>query len=337
MTEVIRTEIYTPSGDRFEARSRWSQAVLCPRQAAYGLRGQPLDEEPDDIVKGYFARGKQLGAYMAERFIAQYGAHDIVLEKAVPWPAGIAHGDIFVRSEKLAVEVKSKADPRPLDSHILQLGGQVHFDPEAESGALVLVDPSNLQERTIPMPVVPDALVEEIERISGEVAGAADPAAPLPARVCSRPSEARGHMCPFAATCFGEWEAPDPIELQGEVAKLALRLVELDATIKATADDVKDWESERDELRSQLRLTLEPKLDYVLDEEQLIRITPIAGRVTYDITTAIKMGALTEAEVADFRREGKGYERWTVRPVPAPGDDPVRPLPDLDYGDTPPF
>lgn len=321
----------------FEARSRWSQAVLCPRQAAYGLRGQPLDEEPDEITKGYFLRGKQIGSYMGERFISRYGLHDIVLEHPFAWPAGIGHGDVLVRSEKLAVEVKSKADPRPLDSHILQLAGQVHWTPEAERGALIVVDPSNLSERTIPMPVVPDSLVERIEGIAGEVAAAADPAASLPARVCARPSQARGHMCPFAETCFADWDAPDPIDLQGEVASLANRLVELDATIKRSKDDQKDWESERDQLRAQLRLTLEPEREYSLDGQQLIRITPIAGRVSYDVPLAIEMGVLDPAEVDPFRKVGKGYERWTVKAVGEP-DEPVQALPSLEsFGEEAPW
>ena len=322
---------------RFEARSRWSQAVLCPRMAAYGLRGVPVDDEPDEITKGYFLRGKQIGAYMAERFIERYGEHDVVLEKAVAWPAGIAHGDIFVRSGKLAVEVKSKADPRPLDSHILQLGGQIHFDPEAERGALVVVDPSNLLERTIPMPVVPDALVEQIERIAGEVAASADPAAPLPARVCARPSEARGHLCPFGPTCFADWVAPDPVELEGEVVVLSRRLVELDAAMKLGKAEQDEREEERNRIRAELLLTLEPKGEYVVDGAQVIRITPVAGRTTYDVGLAIKMGVVTEEEVEPFRKLGKGHNRWTVRAFGEP-DEPVQALPSLEsFGEEAPW
>jgi hypothetical protein len=301
---------------RFEARSRWSLAVRCERMATYGLRGE-TPAEPDEYQLGFFERGKQLGAWMAERFVQKYGRDQVILEKAVAWPAGIAHTDIFVKPEKLAVEVKSTASLVPADFHILQLAGEVVFDDDAEQGALVQVNPSNLVTRTLPMPVVTDELRERVHEIAATVARAADPHSPLPGRVCARPSDAIGRMCPFAETCFTGWTAPDPVELEGELLELVPELDEAESTVKSLRAAVKEAEERRELVRARARRVLSPGTEYLArDDELVIGITEVSGRTTYDVASAIKLGVVAESALAPFRRTGKPSERWRVRPRP---------------------
>jgi hypothetical protein len=283
---------------------------------AMGLRGS-VPEEPDEITRGFFERGHQLGAWMAERFILKHGADDVVTEKPVPWAAGVAHTDIFVKSEKLAVEVKSAADPRPLDYHLRQLAGEVVFDADATQGALVIVNPSNLQTRTLPMVTVPDDLRDEVHEIAATVARAADPASPLPGRTCARPSDAMGKLCPFARECFADWVAPDPVEVADDVAVLVARHVELDEEYKQAKDSVDDVKARRDVVRAELAKTIEPAREYLArDDELTVRRTPVAGRVTYDVALAAEMGAIGPDVIAallPFTRTGKSWDRWTVK------------------------
>lgn len=297
--------------------------------------------EASDEQRGYFARGKQLQAHIAERFARRYGRDQIVVEKAIPWPAGIAHGDVFVKPEKLAVEIKSTASRTPQESHILQLAGQVEFDPDAEHGALVMVNPSNLLSSTLPMPAVTDDLRERVHEIADAVAAAADPDSPLPARVCERPSDAISRMCPFADVCFADWQPPDPIELEPQIAHLAADLDAHEKAVKDARRALAEREEERELVRAQLRHVMEPASEYAAsDDELLVRITPVAGRVTWDVKTAIELGAVDASALEPFKRVGRPSERWKVRTRHAdeeqePGAVLAGLGADVDYGDVP--
>jgi hypothetical protein len=310
--------------------------------AAYDLRGaEPA--EPDDVQRGYMLRGKQIEDYVFDRFAERYGRDNLVRHKPIPWPAGIAHGDIFVKPEKLAVEAKSTSSLVPLHHHVLQLAGQVIFDPDAEQGLLVLVNPSNLVMRPLPMPVVPVELEEEVRAIADTVAGAANPRAELPERVCSKPSDAFSLQCPHAGTCFADWTPPDPIELDGDIATLAGELYAIEQELKTAKERVAEVEENRNLKRDELRRTIEPAREYVSPLDELsVRITPIAGRVTWDIKTAIELGAVDATVLEPFRKEGKPSERWTVKPRPEELEEqsPARVLAGLtpdDFGEEAPF
>lgn len=320
----------------FEARSRWSMAVRCPRMAAYALHGTVADEEPAELTRGYWRRGKQLQADVAASFVDQYGTDAVVLEKPIPWPAGIAHGDIYVKPEKLAVEVKSTASKVPEDYHLLQLAGQIHFDSEAERGALIMVNPSNLARRVLPLPALTDALVENVESTAAAVAQAA--AGTLPDRCCERPSDAFGRMCPFPATCFADWEPPAPFELAGDVAVIADELLDLDAEYKQAQENLADVDERRRARRADLRRLLEPAREYASDGLH-VKITPVRGRVTYDIATAIKTGNVDEAALEPFKTVGEGYDRFTVKYVEETdaAQEPAAVLSGLEFGDEAPF
>lgn len=327
----------------FEARSRWSMAVRCPRMGALALRGTESDP-PDEVQQGYFRRGKQLQADVYESYRLQYGDENLIVEKPIPWPAGIAHGDIYVRPERLAVEVKSTASMLPLDHHLAQLAGQVEFDPDADRGLLILVNPSNLTRRPIPMPVVTDDMRDKVHQIADAVARSADPAAPLPDRVCQRPSEAVGRFCPFAAVCFHDWQPPDPIVLAPTVAALVADLDLADTEVRDAKDDLAAREHRRDTIRAELRKTLEPATSYLSpDDELVVQITEVAGRVTWDVKTAIETGVVDPAALEPFRKEGRGHERWRIRPAlleQAEAQDSASVLAGLtveDFGDEAPF
>lgn len=326
----------------FEARSRWSMASRCARMGALALRGTPADDEPDEIMQGYFRRGKQLQADVVESLTQEYGAENLILEKPIPWPAGIAHGDIFITTRGRAIEVKSAADPRPVDYHLTQLAGQIHFDEDAVDGALCVVNPSNLERHWYPMPALTDEMVERVESIAAAVARTADPAAPLPERCCSKPSDARSRMCPFVGPCFADWTPPDPIEIEGDVAVLAARHAELDDEVKAAKETLVDAEERRREVRAALARTIEPAREYLArDDALIVRRTSVAGRVTWNVPLAIQMGVIDASVLEPFRREGNGHDRWTVKAAHLDDDAPqdsTRTLAGLlDFGEDAPF
>lgn len=318
---------------RLEARSRWSQAVKCARQGAYGLLGVD-PAEPDERTQRLWIRGRQLGAYVADSFAAKYGEDGIIREKAIPWPAGILHSDAFVIPEKVAVEVKSSTSPNSiLDAALLQLAGEVHFDPDAESGLLAIVNPSDLGMEFVPF-VLTDEWIERVETVADEVmrAGASSGLA-LPERVCHKPGDGVGRFCPFISHCFDGWEPeplaelddPDTLQLVRELDDLKRRYREHNGTADGLRDEYKEIEA---------RLTergLEAGRTYQVGGFQVRRIVA-RGRETFQLSRARKSGFWTSADderLAAFLRFGDPSERYDVQRAGEAAD--------VDYGDDPPF
>lgn len=316
-----------------EARSRWSQAVKCARQGAYGLLGvEPA--EPDERTRRLWIRGKQLGAYVADSFAEKYGEENIVREKSVPWPGGLLHTDVFVIPEKVAVEVKSTSTPSSiLDAALMQLAGEVHFDPDAEGGLLVLVNPSDLGMEFVPF-VLTDEWIERVEQAADDVMRAgASRGQVLPERVCSRPSDGIGRFCPFIEHCFQGWEPPtlesitDPetvaLVAEWEQAKKTYR--DHDAEAGLARDRYKEIEAEL------TALGLEPGRAYHVGPYLVKRIA-VSGRETFQLARARKAGQWTEADgerFAAFVKVGDPSERYDIQRAPETGD--------IDFGDEAPW
>lgn len=312
-----------------EARSRWSMASRCARQGAYALLGEE-PAEPDEQTRRYFLRGKQIGRYVVEQLEAKFGATDVVAEKAVEWPAGIGHADAFVQSEALTVEVKSRTSLEVTDDDLAQIAGYMHFDPDSERGGLILVHPSSLDERVLPV-LLTDELRGQVEEAVERVVRAGK-TGELPERCCERPSDARSKMCPFAEVCFSDWTAPPVIQVNGQVAELAPELYRAELDTKQARRLTAEAEARRDELRAQLRDVLEPGMVYEAGGYRLRR-TVVKPRVTYDVASALKAGQLAEANVAAFRRVGQGHDRWSVDAL----DDGQPAIPSDDFGEEAPF
>lgn len=240
---------------RLEARSRWSHACKCPRMGAYGLLG--IDpEEPTERQQGLMRRGRMLGGERFERYLLKYGEDDVVAEQSVPWPAGVLHPDIYVRSKRLVVEVKSSAAPESIiEDAIVQCAGQVYWHPEADKGLVEVVSPIDLQVvAEIPV-LLNDAWVERLEAIATDVvrAGASN-GRELPDRVCKRPSDGFGRFCPFIDHCFEGWTPPtvDELKVDEHLMARVARLHELKRRRQALAQEDKPLEKEAKKIQAEL-------------------------------------------------------------------------------------
>lgn len=223
-----------PADTRLKGRTRWSMTARCPRQAAYAFFGAepaPLDEE----VILYMERGKLDQQWFVEQILEpQHGRENLEIEKAIPWPAtgmpiGELHTDVFLKPQALPIEVKSHADGQASDDDLVQLAGEIHFDPDANgAGTLVVID-RNLRRHYKPL-VLEDApeLVEEVEQRAAQVVQATR-TGELPPRVCRKPGDARGKLCPFAQVCFEGWEKPETPRVETKtVIDLARQLYQID-------------------------------------------------------------------------------------------------------------
>lgn len=323
---------------RLKGRTRWSAASKCARWAALGLLGAD-PAEPSARTQRLWRRGRQLGADRADMLADKYGAENVIREKAVPWPAnglplGELHVDAFVIPEALSVEIKSSTSPASiLDSAITQLGGEMHFDPDSENGALMIVDPSGWQDDDLIPVMLTTDLIARVEQIAVDVASAAK-GGPLPDCACSSPGACRSLGCPFTDTAWEGWEPPNPIALDGETAALVTELYrakQARATLKGVYD-------EGDQLYKEICVRLaetgiESAVDYFAGPLKLRRTT-INGRETFSLSTARKAGVLDEKTLTmlgPFIKIGDPHDRWNVDRI---GDEP---LPAEDFGDDVPF
>lgn len=321
---------------RLRGATRWSMAARCPRMAVFAFQGvDPV--EPDEETRLRWERGKLDQEWVVTHKLAPtYGADNLVREKSVPWPTaglpiGELHTDVFVAGEGLPVEVKSHFNGEVMDSDILQLAGEIHFDPDAgDVGALIVVD-RNLHVDPIPVKLTDD-LRQRVEETAAQVV--AGTKGTLPERCCDKPADGYGRLCPFIRHCFGEdWQPPEPLDLSGEFAVLASELVHAEDGYRAQQAAAETAKERRDEIREQLREAgLEPG-EYANDGIH-IKLTHVRPRVTFRRELAVKAGIWTdidEERFSPFVKVGEPSERWTVKRLGGTVLDPD------DFGSDAPF
>ena len=329
------------ASERLRGRTRWSAASRCPRWAALGLLGHE-PAEPSDRTKRIWLRGRQLGEYVADKYALRFGLENVERERAVPWPGsgfplGELHTDVFIVSERLAVEVKSSATPESLlEAAFTQLAGEVHFDPEAERGALHIVNPIDLEDTVYPF-VLTAEYVAKVEQIAGDIA-AAGRTGTLPPCSCDSPSACHFMGCPFTAEAWKDWTPPplEPLDDDtAEVARTLLRVKDDRAAAKVTVDVLDaEW---KELVETLVARGLEPGREYVTSDGVSVKLAAFAGRETFSLSKARKAGVWNPAldeMLGAFVSVGDGHVRATVKPTLAVTDcGPV----DLDFGDEAPF
>ena len=319
----------TASDDvRLRGRTRWSMASRCARMASYGLIGtepDPISPAQARLQRRLFRRGRRIGDEVMDDFSEKYGEENIIREHASVWPdeglpLGELHADGFVIPEKMAVEVKSSTSPSSiLDSAIVQLGGEIRWNPDAEIGCLAIADPTGSNETELLPVILTDELTERVEGIAAQVVESAR-TGELPPRVCSKPSDARGRMCPFAATCFEGWQAPDPLDLSEDIAQLAVDLKQAQDEERVAKQAIVLAETRRKEIAAQLSgWELVPGMDYLGNGIKLKR-TKVDDSPRFSYSKAVKAGVFSspiwtpehEALISPFLALSGGHDRWKV-------------------------
>lgn len=312
-------------------------AVRCPRQAGYALLGEEPAPEDDDTLL-LFERGKMDEDWFVTHVLEpKFGVTNIVRQKAVPWPAaglpvGELHGDAFVTSEGMPWEVKSRANGEPADFDFIQLAGAIHFDAEAgDSGVLAVID-RNLKREYIPV-VLNDGLRDQVEDIAAQVVSCAR-TGELPHRVCQKPADGRARMCPFVTTCFSDWTPPDPINLDGDIAVLALDVMHAQTTKRELTKQAEEADVAYKQLAA--RLT-----DWELDAGRVyvgsgvkVKRTAFPASERFSLANARKSGMWTaddDVRFAPFLSLSGAHDRWAIEQTgPAT-------VVDEDFGDEAPW
>lgn len=307
--------------DRLAGRTRWSMAVRCPRMAALALLGA----EPEPLTpreEGRFQRGKDAQTFYGRKLVAKYGEENVVHEAPVAWPSeapiGELHTDFIIKPERMAIETKSSESVDSLfESAVTQVAGAVHWSPDADTGAVVFLDRDYQETDMFPV-VLNDELVEKVEDIAAQVVQAGK-TGELPERICSKPSDGRGHLCPLIDTCFKGWEPPqipeaDNVEVIAPLATAAFLAKEKYDAAKKVADLAEaEWKEARDLLVEEgcpEGESLVPGL--------VVKRTVVADRQTFSMAKARTAGLWTSMHdelFHPFISLGGGHSRFSFSRV----------------------
>jgi len=315
-------------------RARWSHAAKCPRMAAMALLGfEP--EEPSERQIGRMQRGKDAQRHYAKQKLEpKYGEAGVEHEPAVAWPAppalpiGELHPDFYVPSEQMTIEVKSsEAVDSMFDISLRQAKGQVHWHPQAQLGALVFLDRDYQETDVFPVIVTGEDRVE-LDGIAAQVIEAGK-TGDLPERVCTKPTEGIGRMCPFIRQCFEGWEPPTVAERE-DIAPVVAEAYLAKRDLDQRKAELKPYEERYDEARA------------ALDEAELPEGKTLAGQILanhilvrgsrrFSLSKAEKAGFPLDEEIyGSFISHSEGHSRWSFERI---GEEPLA----VDYGDDPPF
>lgn len=233
---------------------RWSSVRDCPRKAVYEATGAPARERSVREERILW-RGKTIGRDYADMVAAQLGEDAIERERKVAWPLGTGHIDVFVKETRTVIEVLSTAHAGGAYAHskLVQAVGYAVYDPEATNVCLVVLNPSDYSEERV---IVTEGsaqwveLAAEVERRVAEVLEWRDNGT-VPARVCGKPADARGHFCDHGAHCFEGWEPaqiaqitdPDVVDAAGRVFSAKEREREIKSALKLVEEERKTAEA----------------------------------------------------------------------------------------------
>jgi len=309
--------------------ARLSETARCARITHLRMNGAE-GAEPDQQTQRYFRRGHLFESYVRDQLVERFSEDDVEEQRDINWPLGVGHADLFVRSERLLIEVVSTVSPSPkmLGWKIEQLKQYLHYDPEAEHGAVYVINPSSLDgEQILPVTLTD----EDRDRITTRVAML--DTGELPDRVCRRPSDARSMMCPFSVECFDGWQAT-PLEEFGEELDGAVAELERAEDSYRTANaNLKEIKKERDQARRMVREYVDLDREYVSSDGVRVKVIEIQ-RTSYDIDTAIETSVVDAALVEPFKTTGNPHERWYVKRL---REQPSVSVEDFDYGEEAPF
>lgn len=309
---------------------RASGLKTCARMEAYRESGAE-GRERSDAENRWLFRGKHLGRMYADWLRREHGEDAVETEVEIPWALGVGHADILLKPTSTLIEVFSSLNPsaEAVRDKLRQLTLYLMHHP-AENGALVILSPADFTEdRTIlsrssrlyrELQVDVILRIEQIRRWqdTGE----------LPPRVCRKPSEATGRFCPFAATCFNDWDATIPVVDAAEVLEAA-----------------KDWLSAKQEEREsqaiyerakETRKKLEETFDFLEPGESgvgpyVIRRTDVTRKPSFQWEKAEAAGLFEPGLYPDCWKPGASYTRFDVTRGDGDASE------DFDFGEGLPF
>lgn len=313
--------------------SLWAR---CPTAAVYQGRGEEEAPLPLETAEWFF-RGSVFEEIVVRQIIAKHGRENVQRQVVIPIPGiGEGHADAYIIPDKTLVEVKSTTSPYPNSDTfgfgVNQLELYLAYHSEAEQGALYMLDPNRMKPADIYTVRLTDERREEIEAqreliINGVHLGSGGPEHGSEYRPCTKPSQARSRLCPFAAACFDGWEPPDTSEITlPEAVEAAIRLFALKAEIAGHNAALKVLEEGKKEAEAELGEFVE--VGDSLVGPFAVKRTHVVRQPAFSVK-AYQAAGLPLEPLAEFMRPGAEYDVFRIDRAATAGD--------VDYGEEAPF
>jgi CRISPR/Cas system-associated exonuclease Cas4 (RecB family) len=311
--------------------SLWARCVTA---AVFQGRGEP-EAEPEAEAREWFFRGHVFEEIVMRQIEAKHGKENVQRQVEIPIPGiGTGHADGLLIPEKALIEIKSTVAAYP-NSDTFQFGVEqlrryLAYHGEAVKGYLYMVDPSRMKPADVYEVVLTDDDREAIEIERWNIEQATTNPGPLPDhggkwRPCTRPSQARSRLCPFAAVCFEGWE-PEPADEIKDPAALdaASRLYAIKEEKRQHAAAIRALEEGERSAQAELAEHVEP--GEALVGPFAVKRTHVEMQPKFSVRAFQAAGHSLEA-LAEFFTPGTEYDRWTVAKAAEAGD--------VDFGEAP--
>lgn len=274
---------------------------------------------------------------VVRQIAAKHGRDNVQRQVEIDIPGiGTGHADAYLIPDKTLVEVKSTTAAHPSSDTfafgVKQLRIYTAFHREAEQGALYMLNPNVMKPADVCTVKLTDEDLDEItaERdyiIAGVDGGEIDlERHGTPYRPCTKPSQARGRMCPFANACFGDDWQPDPMtEIDDPaVVDAASRLFAVKEEIRLHQSAIKALEEGKTAAEADLGLMLDE--GEALVGPFTVRKTHVRRQPTFQLK-AYEAAGLSVEPLAEFFKAGAEYDTFRVSKADEAGE--------VDYGDSP--
>jgi len=309
--------------------SLWARCVTA---AVFQGRGEPEAEHPPEAAEWFF-RGHVFEEIVMRQIEAKHGRENVQRQVVIPIPGiGEGHADGYLIPEKALIEVKSTVAAYP-NSDTFQFGVEqlkryLAYHGEAEKGYLYMVDPSRMKPADVYEVRLTDEDREQIDWERIQIMGAVSHLATSdpndlwphgdPHRPCTRPSQARSRMCPFAAVCFADWE-PDPaVEVTSpDALDAAARLHAIKTEKAQLAAQTRALEEGEKAAQAELAEHVEPGEAVV--GPFYVKRTHVQMQPRFSIRAFEAAGHSLEP-LTEFFTPGTEYDRWAIGKAETPGE-----------------
>jgi hypothetical protein len=312
--------------------SLWARCVT-----AAVFQGRGADEaEPETEAREWFFRGHVFEEIVMRQIEAKHGKENVQRQVVIPIPGiGEGHADGYLIPEKALIEIKSTVAAYP-NSDTFQFGVEqlrryLAYHGEAEKGYLYMVDPSRMKPADVYTVVLTD---EDRERIEGErkyVADGAEREDVMLAshgdewRPCTRPSQARSRLCPFADVCFEGWQHEPAAEItEAQALDAASRLHAIKTEKRQHAAAIRALEEGERAAQAELGEYVEPGEAIV--GPYAVKRTHVVMQPKFSVRAYEAAGNEMD-DLADYFTAGSEYDKWTVGKAEQAGD--------TDFGEAP--
>lgn len=315
--------------------SLWAR---CPTAAVYQGRGEEPAPHPPEAEE-FFFRGNVFEEIVLRQIAAKHGRDNVQRQVEIDIPGiGTGHADGYLIPDKTLVEVKSTTAPYPSSDTfgygVKQLRIYLAHHPEAEQGALYMLNPNVMKPADVYTVKLTDEERAEIDSEKQYIQMAVDGGElqldphGTDWRPCTKPSQARGRMCPFAHVCFGDDWQPEPVTEVDDPAVLdaAARLYAVKEEIRLHQSAIKALEEGKTAAESELGLMLDEG-DTLVGPFQ-VKKTHVRRQPTFQLK-AYEAAGLSVEPLAEFFKSGAEYDTFRVTRAETAGS--------VDYGEEAPY